>query len=269
MKRIVFFLSLLCCVLWSAKASRTDSLQVFSKAMNRSIEVNVVVPEYEGRFPVLFILHGYSGDADNWLDKKPELKQYADRDGVIIVCPDGENSWYWDSPAVPESQFETFISKELIEYLDANYPTIAARSARAITGLSMGGHGAMWLSIRHSDVFGAAGSMSGGVDIRPFPKRWEMQKVLGAKPEDEEVYEKYAAINQISNLQPGQLELMICCGYDDFFYEVNNNFHQALLDKGIKHDFVVREGGHTWAYWTNAIDYHWLFFTNFFKKNHR
>lgn len=96
------------------------------------------------------------------------------RDSVIVVCPDGENSWYWDSPKDPSSRFETFVARELIDYVDAHYPTRGDRSGRAITGLSMGGHGGLWLSFRHKDTFGAGGSTSGGVDIRPFPENWEM-----------------------------------------------------------------------------------------------
>ena len=103
---------------------------------------------------------------------KPELGKIADEKGIIFVCPDGKNSWYWDSPKNPSYRYETFISNELINYIDANYPTVASRDKRAITGLSMGGHGALYNAIRHKDVFGAAGSTSGGVDIRTFSNQW-------------------------------------------------------------------------------------------------
>ena len=66
-------------------------------------------------------------------------------------------------------QFEDYISDEVIRYVDSHFRTIPDRKARAISGLSMGGHGAMWNAIRHRDVFGAVGSTSGGLDIRPFP----------------------------------------------------------------------------------------------------
>lgn len=75
--------------------------------------------------------------------------------------PDGANSWYWDSPLDPASQFETFVAQELPDWIDARYLTIPSREGRAVTGLSMGGHGALWVALRHKDRFGAAGSTSG------------------------------------------------------------------------------------------------------------
>ena len=123
---------------------------------------------------MLYLLHGYSGRYDSWVSLKPTLPQDATRLGMIVVCPDGQNSWYWDSPIDPKFQFETYVSKELVQYIDQNYKTITSPKGRAITGLSMGGHGGLWLGINHPDVFGACGSMSGGVDIRPFPNNWSM-----------------------------------------------------------------------------------------------
>ena len=102
-------------------------------------------------------------------------KAMADTYGVIIVMPDGGfDSWYYDSPVEPTYRYETFVARELVEYIDSHYRTKAEPSARAIAGLSMGGHGALYLAIRHQNVFGAAGSLSGGVDIRPFPDNWNI-----------------------------------------------------------------------------------------------
>src|SRR5690606_41468252 len=65
------------------------------------------------------------------------------------------DSWYWDSPIDPNYQYETFVSEELVKWIDKNYNTIASREGRAITGLSMGGHGGLYLGFRNLDVFGA------------------------------------------------------------------------------------------------------------------
>lgn len=249
-------------------ASRIDTLMVRSEKMNREIEVIVIVPEKASinhPCPTLYLLHGYSGNARSWLGIKPELPSMADNDGIIIVCPDGENSWYWDSPLNPQSQFETFISKELVGFIDNNYKTIKNRDSRAITGFSMGGHGGLWLSIRHKDTFGACGAISGGVDIRPFPDNWEMKKQLGDYNNNIILWNNHTVINQLDKIKNGELSIIFDCGTEDFFYEVNNNLHSELLKRGINHDYITRPGIHDGKYWNNSIEYQWLYFCNFFK----
>lgn len=258
------FMLFFCFTLWAGKV---ETLKVKSPSMNKEVEVVVVTPEKPGKYPVVYMLHGHGGNAKSWVELIPDMPQVADRDGVIFVCPDAKNSWYWDSPKNPAYRYETFVSKELVDYIDKHYSTIADRKARAITGLSMGGHGAMWISFRHKDVFGAAGSTSGGVDIRPFPNNWNMAEQLGSEADNRAVWEEHTVINQIDRLKNGDLALIIDCGYRDFFFEVNNNFHEKLLKYKIDHDFYVRPGAHEGKYWISSIPYHFLFFKRFFDQN--
>ena len=239
--------------------------------MDKDVETVIVIPDAyyynpDEKFPVIYLLHGYSGNAKTWIGIKPNLLQLANERNVIFVCPDGKNSWYWDSPLDPKSRYETFVSKELIAYIDTNYRAIASPSGRAITGLSMGGHGGLWLSIRHSDVFGAGGSMSGGLDIRPFPDNWEMKKQLGEYAQNKERWDKYTVINALEKLHNNEIAIIIDCGFNDFFYEVNKNVHNKLLERGINHEFIVRPGAHNAKYWNNAIDTQVMFFRKFFDK---
>lgn len=266
-KKLLLALCVGACMANSTEAARIDTLQIRSEKMNRSIEVVVIVPDQaaETPCPTLYLLHGYGGHAKTWLNIRPDLPEMADRDGVIVVCPDGKKSWYWDSPLRPESQFETFVARELVTYMDRNYNTVKQREGRAITGLSMGGHGGLWLSMRHKDTFGAGGSTSGGVDIRPFPNNWEMKKQLGELKDNREVWEKHTVINLLDSLKNGELALIFDCGTGDFFFEVNNNLHRELLKRGIDHDYIVRPGVHNQPYWKNAIEYQWLFFRKFFR----
>ncbi|NDV59615.1 alpha/beta hydrolase family protein [Bacteroides sp. 519] len=266
MKKKTFILSFVLLLAIVANASKVDTILVRSTSMNKDIQVVTVVPDKKGTYPVIYLLHGYGGNAKSWIGLKPELKKIADEKGIIFVCPDGKNSWYWDSPKNSSYRYETFVAKELISYIDANYPTIADRSKRAIAGLSMGGHGAMWLSLRNKNVFGAVGSMSGGLDIRPFPNNWEMSKQLGKESENREIWDAHTVINQIDNINDGDLAIIIDCGYADFFFEVNNDFHKKLLKYKIQHDFIVRPGDHDGPYWKNAVDYQILFFEKFFSK---
>lgn len=248
---------------------QADTVEVMSQKMNRKIKAVVVLPSQHfdnptDSFPTVYVLHGASGSYRDWPTKK-HLEPIATKYGVVIVCPDGQDSWYFDSPLNPDMQFETFISKELVEYVDTHYRTFRTPKMRAITGLSMGGHGALWCAFRHPDVFGSCGSMSGGVDITKFPDRWKIISQLGKYADNKQVWADHAVINLVPNLKPGQ-NIIIDDGYSDFFYEVNCNLHEAMLKAGIPHDFTIRPGKHTWTYWTNAIDYHMLFFSKAFAQ---
>ena len=95
------------------------------------------------RYPVVYLLNGYSGNHTTWPSIRPDIDSLATVYGMIFVCPDGRDSWYWDSPKVPEMKMETFITTELIPSVDSLYRTNATREGRAVTGLSMGGQGAI------------------------------------------------------------------------------------------------------------------------------
>ncbi|WP_455671922.1 alpha/beta hydrolase [Phocaeicola sp.] len=266
---ITLFVALLC-ISGSARAAKVDTLSVHSNAMDKGVTVVAIRPDKAvagEKCPVVYLLHGHGGNAFTWIGIKPELPRIADRDGVIFICPDGKNSWYWDSPLNKDYRYETFVSKELVDYVDSHFATKADRDHRVITGLSMGGHGSMWLSIRHKETFGAAGSMSGGLDIRPFPNSWEMKLQLGEEASNRSVWDSHTVINQLDKIEDGDLAIIIDCGSDDFFLEVNKAVHEKLLAKKIGHDFTVRPGAHNGKYWGNAIDYHLLFFKKFFNKS--
>jgi S-formylglutathione hydrolase FrmB len=158
------------------------------------------------------------------------------------------------------------VATELVTWIDSRYKTIKNKSGRAITGLSMGGHGALYLALKHQDVFGAAGSMSGGVDIRPFPQNWDMAARLGSYAEQPERWEKNTVINMLHLLKPNSLALLIDCGTGDFFFDVNEALHRQLMYRNIPHDYVTRPGVHNWQYWTNAVKYQLLFMHEFFSR---
>ena len=253
------------------QAAKVDTLMVHSKSMNKEIKVVAIRPDkaMKGeKCPMIILLHGHGGYAEYWMGIRPDLPEIADRDGIVFVCPDGgHDSWYWDSPVIESSRYETFISKELIEYADKNLNTIPDRNKRAITGLSMGGQGAMWNAIRNKEVFGAVGSISGGLDIRPFPNNWGMNKYLGNRDENLEVWNNYTVINLLDRLHNGDLAIIFDCGVSDFFYEVNVAVHERLKQMKIDHDFISRPGAHNGTYWNNSLPYQIMFFKNHFDKH--
>jgi len=253
----------------TARAATVDLLQFQSPLVPGTENVTVITPDcaLDGlrRVPTVYLLNGFSGDHLAWIYLRPDLTRLADSYGFVIVCPHGRDSWYWDSPVDSTMRMESYITTELVPYIDAHYPTIPEASKRAVSGLSMGGHGALWLAMRHSDIWGNAGSMSGGVDIRPFPDNWKMKDWLGPKKANARRWDDHTVINLVPSLRPGQLNITFDCGKDDFFAQVNENLHQALLKAGIDHDYTVRPGAHTGKYWHDSLPHHLAFFDQKFR----
>src|SRR5690606_12602877 len=213
------------------------------------------------RWPVVYLLHGYSGNYSNWITRVPQLMQHADEYQLMIVCPDGGySSWYVDSPADPTMRYETHIATEVPAYIDEHYPTIRDRAARAITGLSMGGHGGLFLGLRHADFFGACGSMSGGVDLFASRNKYDIMKRIGDTITHRDNWSKYSVINVVENYPADSIAIIIDCGTEDFFYELNKELHQKMLELKIPHEYIERPGKHNWPYWRNAIKYQLYFF---------
>jgi len=231
------------------KASQVDTVMVRSAAMNKTIPNIVILPDsystQKEKFSVLYLLHGAGGDYTDWPSRVPGIQAYADKYNIIMVCPDGGlTSWYFDSPIDKEMKYETYLSQELINTIDKKYRTLAKKSSRAITGLSMGGHGAFYLAFKHQDIWGAAGSMSGGLDIRPFPNNWDLPKRLGNYTEYQDNWEKNTVINMVYKLKGSSLKLIFDCGTSDFFYDVNRRLHEKLVKRNIPHDYIERAGSH-------------------------
>ena len=271
MGKALFFI-IASCFSVIVSAAEIDTLVVYSKSMDKNIKNVIITPdkykEKGTRYAVIYLLHGAGGNHKSWMEKTPELKTYADLYNVILICPDGDKtSWYFDSPVDKSMQYETYIAEELVAEVDAVFYTDATAEHRAITGYSMGGHGALYLAFKHSNIWGTAASMSGGVDIRPFPLNWDLSKRLGEYSEAPENWEKNTVINMVYLLNGENLNFLIDCGVDDFFYNANLRLHQKLLERNIPHDYIERPGGHTNQYWRNSIKYQMLFFNDFFQKS--
>ena len=152
----------------------------------------------------------------------------------------------------------------MTNFTDKNYRTVQSRNGRAIAGLSMGGHGALFLAWRHKDVFGAAGSMSGGVDFRKSKNKYNISKKIGPYDEYPERWDSLTVINNVSNIKKAKLAIIMDCGVTDPFIQMNRAFHDSLLKAEVPHDYIERPGTHGWQYWDNAVKYQMLFFNEFF-----
>lgn len=252
--------------------AQVDTMLVRTSRLGSDMIVTVAVPSsytdsVNKHYPVVYLLNGYGGDYTDY-NVRMKLDSLATVTDVIIVCPDGRDSWYWDSPVDPEMKMESFIIEDLVPTVDARLRTIDDRDYRAITGLSMGGHGALWLAIRHKDLFGSVGSMSGGVDIdKPkWHKSWKIPARLGAYETHKDNWKTHTVMSQLPKLNDGDLNIMFSCGKEDFFYGVNCALDSALTKRGIKHVYTTAPGKHSWTYWTATLPTQLAFFATHFGK---
>ena len=286
MRSLLLLAGLLLLAAPAARAARVDTLAIPSAAMHKTYRAAVVLPasyarNKKARYPVLYLLHGAYGHFSDWLGKTPDkqlLHRLADQYNLIIVNPEGETfSFYLDSPVTTDSKFETYLTQEVLPAIDRAYRTVASRQGRVISGLSMGGHGALYLSARHPDLYCAAGSMSGALDLQSFNRKlapadaarraalWA--PVLGSETENPERFAANSVLALVDRLHSNGLPLIVDCGVEDGLLEINREVHRRLLYNNTPHDYTERPGGHTWAYWQAALPYQVLFLVGVLKGN--
>lgn len=270
-RRIIFLIHLFVCGFFVANSSIVDTVDIYSAAMKKSSRCVVITPsaasQKEKLFPVVYLLHGWSGNYSNWITRVPSLKKLADELDLIIVCPDGhQSSWYFDSPIDPAMQYETYIGMEVPAYIDAHFPTLKGRDSRAITGLSMGGHGGLFIGFRHADLFGACGSMSGGVELYTSRNSYDISRRIGDTVTYRDNWKKYSVMTAVEQYPKDSLSIIIDCGTEDFFFAINRQLHEKMLSLKIPHDYIERPGKHDWAYWTKAVKYQLIFFREKFDR---
>ncbi|MDP4202546.1 MAG: alpha/beta hydrolase-fold protein, partial [Bacteroidota bacterium] len=126
MKRLCALLVLMFAVV-VVFAAKIETVSTYSKVMNKEIKAVVVTPDNYStakRLPVIYLLHGYGGNYNDWITQGKSFIPLVDTYDVIVVCPDGAiGSWYFDSPMDKNFQYETYVTKELIPFVDSHYAT--------------------------------------------------------------------------------------------------------------------------------------------------
>ena len=253
-----------------------ESLKVKSKLMGKEMKYSIYLPanydQTNRSYPVLYLLHGYSDDETGW-PQFGNAGQIADQSinggdapEMIIVMPDAEVTWYMNSYD-GKIRYEDFFITEFIPFIEKTYRARAKKEFRAVAGLSMGGYGTLLFAMKHPELFAAAAPLSAAVRTDEAmtgmeDERWESRyKMLyGAnlkgKARLTDHYYKNSILKIIEITPAEQLKTVryyIDCGDDDQLIKGNMVLHAALIDKGIPHEFRVRDGGHTWPYWRTAL----------------
>lgn len=219
----------------------------------------------EQKTPIVIMLHGYGGDYKQW-NNITDLQSYANKYNIIIVCPDGgKDSWYLNSPKKRESQFESFFIKDYLPYLKENLSIDT--NGIFITGLSMGGHGAMYLFLRHHELFASAGSTSGVLDLNASGLKYSsLSNCLGQYETNKEIFNNYSSINLLQNIKFTNKPIIFDCGNKDHLYAANNAFKEKCDSLYINTFYFSSPGRHNRMYWKESIAWHFEFFDKIYGK---
>jgi S-formylglutathione hydrolase FrmB len=231
-----------------------------SAALDRDMPYRVVLPKVVAsgqRFPVLYLLHGGGGGFRDWSNYS-DIARYAER-GLILVMPEGDYSYYMNSVARPRDRYEDYIVHDLITDVESRFPVASGRQNRTIVGVSMGGFGAVVLSLRHPELYFAAAGLSPALDVpsRPFSiKRWgqwrDYRAIFGPwKGETQSAEDPFMLIKSVDMAQLPYL--FLSCGDQEGLLPTNERFAAALKRKSISFEFHRVAGGHDWQQWNAQV----------------
>ncbi len=252
-------------------AARGETVQFQSKLVGKTLPYNVLLPpDYASpaaqttRYPVLYLLHGLFGHYTDWL-AKTKLNGYAASHHLIIVMPEGNNSWYTDSATNPSDKYEAYLTRELIPDVQKRFRTIESREGRAIAGLSMGGYGALKLGMKYPEQFSFAASMSGALPAASWTEA-DLRKggefalpsitaVFG--PTDNPTHaanDLFKFVREFPNASLSSLPYFyLDCGTEDSLLRYSRSLADIFLERKIPHEYRELPGKHNWILWDAQI----------------
>jgi len=237
-----------------------------SASLGRVMRMAVLKPvPYDSTklYPVLYLLHGYSGDYLDW-STRTRIGEYTRSWPLLIVMPDAGNSWYVNSRTDSTARFEDYIINDLQQYVWAHFSVDTTR--QAIAGLSMGGYGAVILGLRHPGQFRFVGSLSGALDVvrqlgAMKTSDWAKSigpSVLAAFGEKETGprgdYDPYLLSwsSRIRRLPYLYLTIGIQDGFPTFI-SAHRAFTDLLRSEKVEYEYHETPGGHNWQFWDREI----------------
>ncbi|MFN8256904.1 MAG: alpha/beta hydrolase family protein [Bacteroidales bacterium] len=271
-KRIILFVLVLGAFNLSVAQSGKvfDNLTLKSEILKMERKFAVYLPpDYftsERSYPVLYLLHGMGDDQTGWV-QFGEVLNIADKvinqglaTPMVIVMPDANTTRVgYSNSVVADWRYEDFFFTELIPFVEKNYRVKPDKRYRAIAGLSMGGGGSFTYALHHPEYFSSACPLSASTGPLTINDAKNWRGFTKEKPNDEQAkkfFEDQSVLRLLETVPVDKVKSVrwyIDCGDDDFLFEGNSLVHIAMRKKEIPHEFRIRDGGHTWTYWREAL----------------
>jgi S-formylglutathione hydrolase FrmB len=235
------------------------------KSLQRRTSISVILPADNIHFlqdteeivpkpyRTLYLLHGLYGSDDIFL-ANTSIQKFAEDNGIAIVIPCGENSFYVDNPKA-HAYYGEYVGQELLDITRNIFPLSHRREDTFIAGFSMGGYGAVRNGLKYHENFSKIGMISAALITDDIVNYTEDGNVLRSRDFYESIFGDLDELKG-SDMDPKALiercpnvpDIYMACGEDDFLFEKNSDFHEFLKDMDIDADFVKASGEHTWEF---------------------
>ena len=241
-------------------------ITVKSRALQKRADITVWVPETDSPIAgVVILLHGVYGSHWAWTLKgrvhetARQLMDLGQMKPMLLVMP--SDGLFADGSAYLPHQtenYEQWIVDDVPAVVREQFPSVQADTPFFITGLSMGGYGALRLGANYSPFFRAFSGLS---SITEFP---QMSLFVEDFPKlHRAVTTKTSVLDEMLTNKVQLSPFRFDCGTDDILIEFNRQLHQALTGNDIPHQYKEHNGGHQWDYWQKHIADSLLFFNSF------
>lgn len=234
-------------------------MNFYSKELCKAIGVNVLIPEKcrnsAEPYKTLWLLHGLSDDHTAWM-RYSSIERYANAWGIAVVMPNASRSWYTNTAY--GANYFNFITKELPEVCQSLFQGMSKkREDNIVAGLSMGGYGALKLSLTCPEQYGACISLSGSFDITRRGRDYNLEEwksIFGYDIKDAlelagSEHDLFALAERNKKEDKPFPKLYMWCGLEDSLVDINYAMDEHLTSLGVPHVFKTSQGDHSWKWW--------------------
>lgn len=266
------------------EGSRVQYLTFTSNILDRELGYALYLPpsyeETSDDYPVLYFLHGANENERRWstrgfadieLDRMIAAREIGE---FVVAIPFGENSFYTNS--VSGERWEDMVIDEFIPMIESDFRAIGTRAGRAISGISMGGYGALKIAMRYPERFNAVSAHSAMLidnfdDVSVNPRAEQLYTLLFDR-----IFGLSESMDHWTSNDPlgmagesggiDSLQIYFDCGTEDEygFFAGAEQLHNILDERGIDHEFHLYPGTHGWddarQRTPASLKFHWAAF---------
>lgn len=247
------------------------TVRYFSEVLQRPTTFKMFLPNDRRFFPgmekpaeekpmyTIFLLHGYTGDGENWI---PE--ELAEKYNIAVVCPSGENG-FWLNGLSTGHGFQSFLGEELVQYIRKTFGLAMTVETTGVMGMSMGGFGALHTALAYPETFGKSFALSSALLIHGIAHMKENESNPVAnyayyhecfgdlETVEESDNNPEVLVKKLKAKGAALPEIYMSCGTEDFLLEPNRVFHKFLEEEGVEHVYLESAGNHDMTFWSEYV----------------